>query len=122
VLRLRKGRIDRDAPLKNLGFDSLMSLEFKNRLETATGLALTATLLWTYPTVADVAAFLDQALAAADGDAPLASAAPPPAVPSTAPPAAEATEAHDVAALSDDDKSALLEAELAKLERLESML
>jgi len=48
VLRLELGAIDRETPLKALGLDSLMGLELRNRLESAFGLKLSPTLLWTY--------------------------------------------------------------------------
>jgi len=48
VLRLDPNAIDRDAPFKSLGLDSLMGLELRNRLESAFGLRLSPTLLWTY--------------------------------------------------------------------------
>ncbi len=48
VLRLDPSTIDRDTPFKALGLDSLMGLELRNRLESAFGLRLSPTLLWTY--------------------------------------------------------------------------
>jgi acyl transferase domain-containing protein/acyl carrier protein len=48
VLRLDPGRIDRRASFKSLGLDSLLSLELRNRLESAFGIRLSPTLLWTY--------------------------------------------------------------------------
>jgi phthiocerol/phenolphthiocerol synthesis type-I polyketide synthase C len=48
VLRLDPTGIDRDTPFKALGLDSLMGLELRNRLESAFGLQLSPTLLWTY--------------------------------------------------------------------------
>ncbi|WP_330301260.1 acyltransferase domain-containing protein [Streptomyces sp. NBC_00503] len=58
VVRLPARRIDPDTPLRSLGIDSLMSLELRNRLEAAFGVELSATLIWNYPTVRDVAPFL----------------------------------------------------------------
>jgi len=48
VLRLDVTGIDGDTPFKALGLDSLMGLELRNRLESAFGLELSPTLLWTY--------------------------------------------------------------------------
>jgi NAD(P)-dependent dehydrogenase (short-subunit alcohol dehydrogenase family)/acyl carrier protein len=52
VLRLPADRIDRHAPLRGYGMDSLMSLEIRNRLEASLGLRLSASLLYTYATPA----------------------------------------------------------------------
>jgi len=52
VLRLDAARIDPSTPLRSLGIDSIMGLELRNRLESGLGLRLSATLVWTYPTVA----------------------------------------------------------------------
>jgi myxalamid-type polyketide synthase MxaB len=62
ILRLDPSHVDRDAPLKSLGLDSLMTLELRNRLEADLGLRLSATLVWNYPTVSALAAHLAQAL------------------------------------------------------------
>jgi NADP-dependent 3-hydroxy acid dehydrogenase YdfG/acyl carrier protein len=54
AFRMRPEAIDADADFGNLGLDSLMGLEIRNRLETVLGLPLPATLLWQRPTVAAV--------------------------------------------------------------------
>ncbi|KFE58861.1 type I polyketide synthase [Hyalangium minutum] len=65
VLRLKPSRIDRETPLKALGFDSLMGLELRNRLEARLGFTLSATLVWTYPHVAALTEYLCSLLGAA---------------------------------------------------------
>jgi myxalamid-type polyketide synthase MxaE and MxaD len=62
VLRLTPSQIDVRTPLNSLGFDSLMALELRNRLEASLGIKLSATLIWGYPTIADLVPYLaDQA-------------------------------------------------------------
>jgi myxalamid-type polyketide synthase MxaE and MxaD len=63
VMRLEPAQIDPLVPLGSLGLDSLMGLEIRNRLERSLGLTLSAALVWTYPTIAAMAAFLAEALA-----------------------------------------------------------
>jgi epothilone polyketide synthase D len=51
VLRIPSAELDASAPLTSLGLDSLMGLELRNHIESALGLRVPATLLWTYPTL-----------------------------------------------------------------------
>lgn len=113
VVKLPARRIDPDTPLRSLGIDSLMSLELRNRLEAAFGVELSATLIWNYPTVRDIAPFLaGKAGIALDGDEALeqSSEAEAPVLP----PAADGD-------ADPESLEALLERELAELsERMET--
>ncbi|MBL9006659.1 MAG: SDR family NAD(P)-dependent oxidoreductase [Myxococcales bacterium] len=62
VLRTSGSRIDRQLPFSAMGVDSLMSLEFRNRLEAGLGERLSATLLFTYPNLSELAAHLLETL------------------------------------------------------------
>ncbi|WP_309891778.1 type I polyketide synthase [Archangium sp.] len=62
VLRLDAQSLESQAPLMSLGFDSLLSLELRNRLESLFGLSLPAVLLWTYPTIESLTEHLAQQL------------------------------------------------------------
>ncbi|MFE5584777.1 SDR family NAD(P)-dependent oxidoreductase [Kitasatospora sp. NPDC056531] len=63
VLRLDPERVERETPFKSLGLDSLMSLELRNRLESAFGMRLSPTLLWAYGTAGALAGALCSQLA-----------------------------------------------------------
>ncbi|MCY1077694.1 type I polyketide synthase [Archangium lansingense] len=88
VLRMEPSRIEPRTPLGSLGLDSLMSMEIRNRLEAELGLKLSATLVWTYPTLAALTPYLAEKLGLPfedkDGE-PRAAAAPSPAAPSAEP-------------------------------------
>ncbi len=50
VLRLDPQAIEREAPFRALGLDSMLGLELRNRLEAAFSLKLSSALLWTHGT------------------------------------------------------------------------
>jgi len=62
VLRSSPSAIDPETPLGALGLESLMALEFRNRLEAHLGLKLSATLIWNHPTVAALTSYLGERL------------------------------------------------------------
>ncbi|OBK43665.1 type I polyketide synthase [Mycobacterium sp. 1081908.1] len=55
--------IDPDKAFQELGFDSLTAVEMRNRLKTATGLALSPTLIFDYPTPNGLAGYMRTELA-----------------------------------------------------------
>jgi myxalamid-type polyketide synthase MxaE and MxaD len=119
VLRLTASRVPLNKPLKNLGLDSLMTLELRNRLELSLGVTLSATLIWNYPTVAALVPFLAEKMGI-----PLAAAeAPAETLPEAQPEMAAvealaANQANGLDDLSQDEVEALLAEELAAIDDL----
>jgi hypothetical protein len=99
----------RDSRLMDIGFDSLMAVQLRNRLGRGLGLdkPLPATVMFDHPTIDALAAFLLERMAPS-----AAAQAPAPAAPSMAAPARLGAEA--VAQMSDAEIEALL------ISRLES--
>ncbi|WP_026311434.1 type I polyketide synthase [Parafrankia elaeagni] len=58
VLRLGQSVLDPDIPLRSLGFDSLLALELRSRLEPGLGISLPGNFIWKYDTLATLAAGL----------------------------------------------------------------
>ena len=57
--------IDPDRAFQELGFDSLTAVEMRNRLKSATGLALSPTLIFDYPNSAALAGYMHRELVGA---------------------------------------------------------
>ena len=112
VLRLPADRISRDRPLTEVGLDSVMGLELRNRLALALNITLPPTILWTYSTMESLSKYLLGELLPED-------AAPrgKPAGPDESGWAVRET-AGALSNLSDAEKDQLLAARIADLEKL----
>jgi NAD(P)-dependent dehydrogenase (short-subunit alcohol dehydrogenase family)/SAM-dependent methyltransferase/acyl carrier protein len=105
--------LDPARPLSELGLDSLMAVELRNALGKALGVRLSATLLFTYPTVDRLVTYLAGDVLGLDVAA-TATDAPEPR-PANGHPAAST--AAELERLSSDDLAALLTEKLDRLER-----
>ncbi|MCC7361297.1 MAG: SDR family NAD(P)-dependent oxidoreductase [Anaerolineales bacterium] len=101
VLRIPAGRIGPATALDSLGFDSLLALELRNRLELGLAVRLSATLIWNYPTVSALAGHLASVVLDPEPEPPTPESAP--AVLGSAAPEAEAALLAEVTQLSDDE-------------------
>ncbi|MEU8827459.1 type I polyketide synthase [Streptomyces sp. NPDC048636] len=82
VLRLSSTTLDPQTPLKSLGFDSLLAMELRVRLESGLSIKLAGNFVWQHPTVAALAIGLARHMgldleAAQGGADPLADEGPP---------------------------------------------
>jgi acyl carrier protein len=69
VLGFRRGELPpNDIPLTDLGLDSLMAVDLKNRLQAGLGQNLSPTVVFDYPRVSDMVELLDTMLWTAHGD------------------------------------------------------
>jgi myxalamid-type polyketide synthase MxaE and MxaD len=108
VLRLPAEHIADDKPLGSLGLDSLMTMELRNRLESAIGVTLSVTMVWNYPTVSALTRYLLERI---DLDATSAEPEKGPAKVEGKPHFEE-----EVAAMSNEDAERMLMAELDSLD------
>jgi acyl transferase domain-containing protein/acyl carrier protein len=51
VLKMNKAKIDNDVPFVAIGMDSLMAIQFRNRLQHELGITVSVTVFWNYPTI-----------------------------------------------------------------------
>ena len=109
VLRLDTSRVEPQTRMGSLGLDSLMAIELRNRLEASTGLTLSVTMMWNYPTVQLLSEHLLDKLGV-PSEPPLAAEPPAPPAPSELERSLEALEGDELLDLFDD--------QLATLEKL----
>lgn len=103
VLRVEPARLEARTAFGNLGMDSLMALEIRNRLESSLGLSLSATLAFSQPTLSTLVPFLADKLELKSDEAVAAT---------------EDVAMAEVQQLSQEEAKEALEAELAELESL----
>ena len=64
-------RIELDKPVRAMGLDSLMAVEFRNKVEAAAGISIPTTLVWNYPTIEKLAPEIASRMACNDASASL---------------------------------------------------
>ena len=101
VLKQDPALVGEDAPLASMGFDSLMSLGLRKRMEREFGVDLPATVVWQFPTIEVIAGHIGGLLFDAVADEPVEAPAP-----------AREPEEVNLDAMSQADLEALLLAEI----------
>jgi myxalamid-type polyketide synthase MxaE and MxaD len=107
--------IDLYQGLFEMGLDSLMSVELKTQLERQTGRMLPATLTFNYPTIAELAAYLEQQVLAVESPPPVSSVATALAADLPGPQLSGAPAAADLDDLSEDELETILLQRLKEL-------
>jgi len=75
VLQTPVTRVGLRTPFMQLGVDSLMAMEIRNRLEASLGMTLKVTLIWKHPTVSDLVTQLGREFGLPEAAAPAVGAA-----------------------------------------------
>ena len=101
MLKQDPALVGEDAPLASMGFDSLMSLGLRKRMEREFGVDLPATVVWQFPTIEVIAGHIGGLLFDAVADEPVEAPAP-----------AREPEEVNLDAMSQADLEALLLAEI----------
>ncbi len=99
TLGITDSRIDPDRPLGALGMDSLMAIRIRRRCERLFGLTLSATTLFSYPTVGALAQLLYERLSLGDAAVVAAASSDTPVVGSVATPVTVVSDEEALAAL-----------------------
>jgi aryl carrier-like protein len=117
ALRMDPSDIDPRQSLADMGFDSLLALEFKNRMERALGITLSATALLTHPTLESLAPLIAQRLGIDAQDAEPEHPAPEPAERVGAHGAPAAAAGEDVRERADERREAMRQRTQLRRER-----
>ncbi|WP_225849093.1 type I polyketide synthase [Streptomyces sp. HPF1205] len=118
VLGAREGAVQADVPFQSLGFDSLMAIELRGRLEAALDLKLSATLVYAHPTADALTEQLLTRLGPGPSGTPApgtAGTAPAPGTPGPAPAPGPVPDGGHTPAGPEDDLAGLDDAEVAAL-------
>ena len=119
VLSMIPARVDLHKPFRALGMDSLMAIELRNRLEATLSVTLSATLVWNYPTIADLAPYLAEQMGIRlDQASEYESNPSEPAPPALGPQPEEGRMTGDVESLSREQVETLLADELNAIDEL----